>query len=243
MLDQMEGKRMTGIIAAPLLRMPRAVLFDLDGTLVDSAPDIAAATNELIATRGLPPLSLSDVKAMIGDGVKKLIERAFAASGAPLSVSELDQANDDMKPIYLRHVTGLATLMPGVRETLAHFHMGGIAMGVVTNKPQLAAREVLLHFRLTEFFGVIVGGDAVSHQKPAPDGLLIALDRLHAEPGEALMVGDSIADAGAARAAGMAVALVRGGYTRVPLEQIGADLVCDSMLDLPSALQQLSTAA
>jgi phosphoglycolate phosphatase len=239
----MEGKCMTGIAAAPLLRSPKAILFDLDGTLVDSAPDIAAATNELLATRGLPPLSLPEVKAMIGDGVRKLIERAFAASGAPLSASELDQANDDMKPIYLRHVTGLATLMPGVRETLAHFHMAGIAMGVVTNKPQLAAREVLLHFGLTEFFGVIVGGDAVSHQKPAPDGLLMALDRLHAEPGVALMVGDSIADAGAARAAGTAVALVRGGYTQVPLEEIGADLVCDSMLDLPSALQALSAAA
>jgi phosphoglycolate phosphatase len=239
----MEGNRMTGIVAAPLLRSPKAILFDLDGTLVDSAPDIAAAVNELLATRGLPPLSLSDIKSMIGDGVRKLIERAFAASGTPLSATELDQAHETMKPIYLRHVTDLATLMPGVRETLAHFHMAGIAMGVVTNKPQLAARQVLLHFGLTEFFGVIVGGDAVSHQKPAPDGLLMALDRLHAKPGDALIVGDSIADAGAARAAGMSVALVRGGYTQVPLEEIGADLVCDSMLELPAALQGLSTAA
>jgi phosphoglycolate phosphatase len=239
----MEGNRMTGIVAAPLLRSPKAILFDLDGTLVDSAPDITAAVNELLATRGLPPLSLSDIKSMIGDGVRKLIERAFAASGTPFSATELDQAHETMKPIYLRHVTDLATLMPGVRETLAHFHMAGIAMGVVTNKPQLAARQVLLHFGLTEFFGVIVGGDAVSHQKPAPDGLLMALDRLHAKPGDALMVGDSIADAGAARAAGMSVALVRGGYTQVPLEEIGADLVCDSMLELPAALQELSTAA
>jgi phosphoglycolate phosphatase len=239
----MEGNRMTGIVAAPVLRSPKAILFDLDGTLIDSAPDIAAAVNELLATRGLPPLSLSDIKSMIGDGVRKLIERAFAVSGTPLSATELDQAHETMKPIYLRHVTDLATLMPGVRETLAHFHMAGIAMGVVTNKPQLAARQVLLHFGLTEFFGVIVGGDAVSHQKPAPDGLLMALDRLHAKPGDALMVGDSIADAGAARAAGMSVALVRGGYTQVPLEEIGADLVCDSMLELPAALQELSTAA
>ena len=229
---------MTGIVAAPLLRTPSAILFDLDGTLVDSAPDIAAATNELLATRGLSPLSLPEIKAMIGDGVRKLIERAFAASGNPLSGIELDKANEAMKPIYLRHVTGLATLMPGVREALVHFHKAGMAMGVVTNKPQVAAREVLLHFGLTEFFGVIVGGDAVSHQKPAPDGLLLALDRLRAEPGNALMVGDSVADAGAARAAGVAVVLVHGGYTQVPLEEIGADLVCDSMLYLPAALQE-----
>jgi phosphoglycolate phosphatase len=237
----MEGESMT--LAAPLLPAPKAILFDLDGTLVDSAPDITAAVNELLATRGLPPLSLPRVTAMIGDGVRKLIERAFAASGVPLSSSELDRTHEAMKPIYLRHVTEHATLMPGVREALAHIHMAGIAMGVVTNKPHLAARQVLLHFGLIEFFGTIVGGDAVSHQKPAPDGLLMALDRLHAEPADALMVGDSVADAGAARAAGVAVVLVRGGYTQVPLEEIGADLVCDSMLELPAALQGLSTAA
>jgi phosphoglycolate phosphatase len=114
---------------------------------------------------------------------------------------------------------------------------------VVTNKPQLAARQVLLHFGLTDVLRAIVGGDAVSHPKPAPDGLLLALDRLHAAPGEALMVGDSTTDVEAARAAGMAVALVRGGYTQVPVEQLGADLVCDSMGDLPLALRGRQDAA
>jgi phosphoglycolate phosphatase len=224
-------------------RSKRAILFDLDGTLVDSAPDIAAAVNELLAGRGLPPLRVDQVKAMIGGGVRKLVERAFVASGAPLLASALEEANRAMAPIYRRHLTGLTRLMPGVREVLTHFHLNGVAMGVVTNKPQLAAREILLHFHLTEYLGAIVGGDAVTHLKPAPDALLLALDQLGVEPTDALMVGDSSSDVGAARAAGMPVVLLRGGYTQVPVEELGADLVCDSLLDLPSAMHRLQAAA
>ncbi|UCI28718.1 phosphoglycolate phosphatase [Mesorhizobium sp. B2-8-5] len=222
---------------------PRAILFDLDGTLIDSAPDIAAAVNELLAGRDLPPLSVDRVRAMIGGGVMKLVERAFAASGSRLAGSVLEEANRDMAPIYRRHLTGLTKLMPGVREVLTHFHLNGTAMGVATNKPQLATREILLHFHLTEYLGAIVGGDAVTNLKPAPDALLLALDQLGVEPYEALMVGDSISDVGAARAAGMPVVLLRGGYTHVPVEELGADLVCDSLLDLPSAMRRLRDAA
>ncbi|TIS52912.1 MAG: phosphoglycolate phosphatase [Mesorhizobium sp.] len=224
-------------------RSPRAILFDLDGTLIDSAPDIAAAVNELLAGRDLPPLRVDQVKAMIGGGVGKLVERAFAASGAPLAGGALEEANRAMAPIYRRHLTGLTRLMPGVREALTHFHLNALAMGVVTNKPQLAAREILLHFHLTEYLGAIVGGDAVTCLKPAPDALLLALDQLGVEPSDALMVGDSSSDVGAARAAGMPVVLLRGGYTQIPVEELGADLVCDSLLDLPSAMQRLQAAA
>ncbi|MDX8481108.1 phosphoglycolate phosphatase [Mesorhizobium sp. VK24D] len=224
-------------------RSPSAILFDLDGTLIDSAPDIAAAVNELLAGRDLPPLSVDQVKAMIGGGVRKLVERAFAASGSPLAGSAIEEANRVMAPIYRRHLTGLTRLMPAVREVLTHFHLNGTAMGVATNKPQLATREILLHFHLTEYLGAIVGGDAVTHLKPAPDALLLALAQLGVEPTDALMVGDSSGDVGAARAAGMPVVLLRGGYTQIPVEELGADLVCDSLLDLPSAMQRLRAAA
>ncbi|MER8576417.1 phosphoglycolate phosphatase [Mesorhizobium sp. M1338] len=220
-----------------------AILFDLDGTLIDSAPDIAAAVNELLAGHDLPPLHVDRVKAMIGGGVRKLVEQAFAASGAPLLASALEEANRAMAPIYRRHLTGLTRLMPGVREILTRFHLNGIAIGVVTNKPQLATREILLHFHLTEYLGAIVGGDAVIYLKPAPDSLLMALDQLGVEPTDALMVGDSSSDVGAARAAGMPVVLLRGGYTQVPVEELGADIVCDSLLDLPAAMQRLRAAA
>jgi phosphoglycolate phosphatase len=238
----MEGIRMSGSVDASF-RLPKAILFDLDGTLIDSAPDITSAVNELLDGRGLPPLTLAQVKSMIGNGVEKLVERAFAASGCPLSKSGLDEANREMAPIYRRHTTRLTRLMPGAAEALAQLHVAGVLMGVATNKPQLATREILLHFRLAERLGAIVGGDAVTRKKPAPDALLLALEQLRTDPHEALMVGDSIADVEAARGAGLPVAIVRGGYTQIPADELGADLVCDSLLDLPAALNGLRSAA
>ncbi|MBS3648352.1 phosphoglycolate phosphatase [Pseudaminobacter sp. 19-2017] len=224
------------------IRPPKAILFDLDGTLIDSAPDITAAVNELLAIYGLPPLSLPQVTAMIGRGVRVLIDEAFAASGMALDGAALDKAERVMAPIYLRHLTGRTRLMPGASEAIAELHAEGIAMAVVTNKPERAAREVLSHFGLVERMGAVVGGDAVSRKKPAPDGLFMALERLGHRAIDTVMVGDSGTDVTAARAAGMPVVLVRGGYTRVPLEELGADLVCDSLHDLPHALNALNLA-
>jgi phosphoglycolate phosphatase len=180
---------------------------------------------------------------MIGNGVEKLVERAFAASGRPLSQTGLEEANREMAPIYRRHTTRLTRLMPGAAEALAQLHVAGVLMGVATNKPQLATREILQHFRLAERLGVIVGGDAVTRKKPAPDALLLALEQLRTEPHEALMVGDSVTDVESARAAGLPVAIIRGGYTQIPADELGADLVCDSLLDLPAALNGLRSAA
>jgi len=221
-------------------RWPKAVLFDLDGTLIDSAPDITAAVNELLENYDLPSLSLAQVKTMIGEGVRKLVERAFAASDAKLSEANLEEAFQAMGTIYYRHLTQFTRLMPGAAETLVRLHSSGIRLGVVTNKPQVAARTILLHFRLAERLGTIIGGDAVMHGKPAPDALLLALQQLDVLPEEALMVGDSATDVAAARAAEMPVAVVRGGYSRVPLEELEADFICR---DLPALLAAIESAA
>lgn len=222
---------------------PRAILFDLDGTLVDSAPDLAASVNELLTRHGLPQLTVDQVKAMIGGGLRMLAEKAFAAAGGPVTGAALDEAERELVAIYLGQLTRMTRLMPGAEEAVVRFHAAGIAIGVVTNKPQVATREILLHFRLADRIGAIVGGDAVLNKKPAPDALLLALDRLGVEPGDALMVGDSAADVEAARAAGMPVAIVRGGYSVVPVEKLGADLVCDSLHELPAATLSLRPAA
>jgi len=216
---------------------PKAVLFDLDGTLVDSAPDIAAAVNELLSTRKLQPLDLAQVTSMIGNGMEKLVERAFAASGMPLGGADLERAQKDMLPIYLRHTTEFTKLYPGVRELLVTLQADGVALAVVTNKPQAATQDVLDHFGLSAMLGAVIGGDAVAHKKPAPDAIILALDRLGVTTADALMVGDSAADVGAARAAGVPVVLVRGGYTGVPVEKLGADALLDSIAKLPAILR------
>lgn len=217
-------------------RPPTAVLFDLDGTLIDSAPDIAAAVNELLGSRNLPPLTVPQVTLMIGNGVEKLVERAFAAIGQLLTPGELEQALREMKPIYLRHVVDRTTLMPGALEALSSLRGRGIALGVVTNKPSAATHEILSHFGFAEMLGVVVGGDDVANKKPAPDALFLASERLGAKPADTVMVGDSRADVDAARAAGLRSVLVRGGYSQTPVEELGADLVIDGLGDLVEAI-------
>ena len=220
---------------APLLAgrpdgWPKAVLFDLDGTLIDSAPDIAAATNELMAQHDLPAHSLADVRAMIGNGVAKLVERAFAARGRPLEGGALDDAVAEMMPIYGRHLTRLTTVLPGARESLAALSGAGLKLAVVSNKPMPFTRAVVDHYGFSPFLSVVQGAQPGIAEKPAPDMLFAALAR---------MDGDSAADARSAEAAGMAVVLVRGGHSLAAMDALGADHVLDSLEDLPALLGTL----
>ena len=219
------------------------MLFDLDGTLIDSAPDLAAAVNELLALRGRGPLTLAQVTSMIGNGVEKLVERAIAASGEALGPEALKREQMAMIGIYAKHLTGLTVLMPGAREALDALHGDGISLGLVTNKPQRFVETVLDHFGLSALLGVAIGGDAGVPKKPAPDMLLAAVEQFGVAPADAVMVGDSAADVDSARAAGIASVIVRGGYTNVPAERLGADIVIDDMTELAAALGQGSSRA
>lgn len=214
------------------LGQPHAILFDLDGTLIDSAPDLADAVNTLLQDRGHAPLDLPVVTAMIGNGIRKLVERAFAASGHPVSGSELDGAYDAMLEIYGARLTNRTVLLEGARTTMATLAGAGLKLGVVTNKPQRFTETILEHFRLSAFADVVIGGDAGFERKPAPDMVLAALSRLGVHPSAALMVGDSPADAKSSRAAGVPVVLLRGGYTTVPVEDLEADAIIDRLEEL-----------
>lgn len=225
------------------MTLPRAVLFDLDGTLIDSAPDIHAATNRLLARHGLGPLTLAQVKSMIGNGVKKLVERAYAACGRPLGAAALEAEFAVMLEIYFDHLTVLTTLMPGARETVYAMRVQGIALGVVTNKPQRFTEAILDHFGLAGAFGAVVGGDVGHVKKPAPDMLLAALERLGVAPRDAVMIGDSAADVRSARAAGVRAIVVEGGYTNVPAAELGGDIVVPGFAEIPGALDTFFTRA
>lgn len=215
---------------------PQALLFDLDGTLIDSAPDLAASANQVLARQGLGPLDLDAVRAMIGHGVRALIDQAFRACNAPLDSAGLDDAEAAMMAIYGTHMTVLTTLMPGALPALKKGQDDGHAIGLVTNKPFGLTRSIIDHLGIAGYFDVVIGGDFGLPPKPAPDLLLAALAQLNLTASDAIMVGDSVTDVTAARSAGIVCVAVEGGYSDRPAAALGAEHVIASLDDLPALL-------
>lgn len=229
----------------PLVRrtptaFPRAVLFDLDGTLIDSVPDITLAVAELMATEGLDPFPEADVRVMVGHGLRVLVQRALKARGRDLEPAAFDAVIARMLEIYPRHLTGRTALLPGVVDCLAGLRANGCVLGLVTNKMQTASVTVLEHFGLSEHFVVIIG-DQVRPSglapKPKPDMLLFALSRMKVAPRDAIMVGDSAADMELAAHAGIFSVAVRNGYSNVPLETLDPGIIIDTLADMPKAIE------
>jgi len=221
---------------------PSAILFDLDGTLIDSVPDLASSVNVVLAEEGLAPFTPAEVRLMVGGGVKLLVQRAFAARGVELAGAPLEARTGRMMAVYAERLTDETTLLPGVREIVAHYVGCGTRLGVVTNKPEAAVHAILRHFGIDDAFAVVVG-DRVLPRKPAPDMLLHALQVVGRPAARAVMVGDSVTDVEAARAAGLPAIVVRGGYTSVPVEALEADAIAEDLFDLPRALGEFRTLA
>ncbi|HTJ57321.1 MAG TPA: HAD-IA family hydrolase [Devosiaceae bacterium] len=219
----------------------RAALFDLDGTLIDSVPDIAEAVAELLATEGLPRQPDEAVRKMVGRGVPTLVERAFIAAGRPLDAEGHAMMVERMMEIYPRHLVAKTVLMPGVREALDALAARGIKLAIVTNKPEVFCEEILSHMGLLNDFDLVLGDRPAVNgrllaRKPAPDMLLFALEELGVPPAEAIMVGDSGNDIESAKAGNIYAVGIRGGYTPAPLEEFGADIVLDTMAELPRVI-------
>ncbi|MCB8819008.1 phosphoglycolate phosphatase [Microvirga rosea] len=208
----------------------KAVLFDLDGTLVDSARDLQDALNALLGEEGLRPVSLVETKAMVGDGVAKLVERALLATGG--NVSRLDSLVGRFLEIYELNPTRHTQAYSDVGEVLGTLHRQGVRLGVVTNKPLVATTDILKALGLADLFRSIIGGDSLSQRKPHPAPLQLALRQLQVQPSEALMVGDNYHDVQAARAAGVPVVAVTYGYSHKPPSELGADALIDTMPEL-----------
>jgi phosphoglycolate phosphatase len=214
-----------------------ALIFDLDGTLVDSLPDLAAALAATLREIGAPALSSAAVRGMIGDGTPALVARALAARGLPASL--LDERLARFMALYEAAPVARTRPYPGVTETLAALRGDGRRLAVCTNKPQQAALAVLRGLALDGFFAAVVGGDVLAVKKPDPAHLRAAIAALGAAQGEAVMIGDNEHDVAMAKAAGVPVILVRYGYHRVPLETLAADLQIDAFSELPDALARL----
>lgn len=222
---------------------PQAVLFDLDGTLVDSAPDIHAALNETLASYGEPPFTLEAVTRMVGRGVPVLIERTWDGLGKSIDPAERDRVVDRFLAIYEPRATELTTLTAGASEATRALVDAGTPIGVVTNKPEAATREILSHFGLSELMQVVVGGDAGPAKKPEPGLLLLACERLGLAGDQVVFVGDSENDVAAAKAAGMAVVVLRDGYTSIAADDLGADAVIARLDGLGAAVSTLRPAS
>lgn len=215
---------------------PAAIVWDLDGTLVESAPDLANALNSLLVEQGQHTHAVDKVRTMIGHGVGKLIERGFRAAGSPLSDQQVRDLEPRFMEIYMACATENTYLVKHAREALEHFYHAGVRQGLCTNKPVGVTHQILQKLDIAGFFGSVIGGDSTPEKKPDPLPLQTCLAELGVSADQALMVGDSGADVGAARSAGVPVILVPDGYTGAPAETLGADHVVDSIADVKAKL-------
>ena len=215
-----------------------ALVFDLDGTLVDSLLDLHAALNEMLHEIGKPPLSQSAVRRMIGDGTPKLVERGLAAAGAPPDADGTRLRR--FLAIYEAASVARTRAYPGVPEVLRELAQSGRKLAICTNKPQRATLAVLRGLGLDGLFAAVVGGDALPVRKPDPGHLLGTLAMLGVGVDAAVMIGDGENDAAVAKAAGVPVILMRYGYARVPPERLGAAAVLDDFRELPAAVERIA---
>jgi phosphoglycolate phosphatase len=220
----------------------KAVVFDLDGTLIDSVPDLCAALNRLLADLGRPPLSNDEVKTMVGDGVRVLLQRALEARGGLLAEDAMDGAYRAFIADYEANSSVETRPFSGAEMALSRLKQAGVGVGVCTNKPQHATETVLSALGLAPFVDAVVGGDALPDGVRKPDGrhLLAVLEKLGVGADDALLVGDSPADIGCGKAAGVPTIAVSFGYPKMPVEKLNADLVIDAFAELEGALARLS---
>lgn len=216
---------------------PLNLVFDLDGTLIDSAPQIHAAANIVFGNMGLPPFSHETVRGFIGNGVGVLVSRLMAHHNLDKDSRLLSELVEHFISIY-EEAFDLTTLYTGVSTVLSELDSAGYRLAICTNKPERPTRAVLRHFELDSLFPVVLGGDTLPQRKPDPEPLREALRRMG--PGKALFIGDSEVDAETARAAKVPLALYTGGYRKAAAESLGAKLVFDDHAALPRLIRHIA---
>ncbi len=210
----------------------KSLVFDLDGTLIDSYPDIAGAANALLASHGLPLIEPLDFRKRIGNGMYLLLREALEAGLGPLSEADYERERDAFRALYMDRLTQETSVFPGVSATLERLQEAGYTLSICTNKARVAALPLTEHFGLQLAMDHIICGDSVAVMKPDPMGLHYIAEQTGITPEATLMVGDSITDCNAARNAGCGMALMTYGYRRHAVEELDFDYRCDCFSDL-----------
>jgi phosphoglycolate phosphatase len=216
------------------------VIYDLDGTLIDSARDMCVAVSRVLADHGLPPISDHDARIFMGQGSKVTIGKAFAKNGRTLDDIALSAATREFVRYYEADPVSHTTAFDGVADVVARFGRLGLKQGVCTNKFERPARMILEHLKLMPPIADVAGADTFPVRKHDPRHILMLIERMGRQAGRAVMVGDSIHDAQAAHRAGIPAVLVSWGYTDTPASELGADAVIDRFDALPDALSRLA---
>ncbi len=214
-----------------------SITFDLDGTLVDTAPDLVRVLNQVIAPDGLDPVAVEDARSLIGFGSMAMIRQAYDNSGRDLSENHALSVQQKFLALYAQDLTQVSRAYPGVPETLAQLKRNGAQLSVCTNKPGVMARPLLEQLGLSQFFDRIIGAGDTPASKPSPEHIFTAVG--HRGVSNIVMIGDGAPDVLAARAAKVPVILMSYGYSPISVHTFGADAVLRSFRDLPSALNDV----
>lgn len=219
--------------------LPRAVVFDLDGTLVDSVDDISRLLNIVLGEDGVATFSGHEVRSLMGEGVRALIAKALRARGVPGRDDRIEQLKDRFLDLYCGRPVALTTAFPFVAEVLGQLAGQGVSVGICTNKAKRPAQLILEALGLDRHVGAVVGADSGFGQKPDPAPLLACASMLGVPASTVVYVGDHHIDVETARAARVPVVAVAFGYSGVPAGDLGADRTISCLSELPAAIRGL----
>src|SRR3954452_8232828 len=215
------------------------VVFDLDGTLVDTAPDLINALNYVLNREGLPEVPAQTARKAIGAGARRLIERGLELEGRSLSVDDVTRLTGDLIDHYAAHIADMSRPFEGLEGALDELSGRGYGFAVCTNKLEWLSKLLLDKLGLSSRFSAICGPDTFGVSKPDPEILRGTIERAGGDIGRAVMVGDSGTDVATARAANVPVVAVDFGYTEIPVAELAADRVISRFADLPAAVFEL----
>ena len=222
------------------MHKPDMILIDVDGTLVDSVPDLAFCVDTMMTALGRPPHGEARVREWVGNGVERLVRRALvgALQGEP-DEADFDRAYPLFLDLYAENTSKRSCLYPGVREGMDLLKSAGYQLGCVTNKAAQFTEPLLKDLGIFDDFSIVISGDTLSTKKPDPAPLLHAAEFFGCEPANALMIGDSVSDVAAARAAGFQIVCMTYGYNHgVDIREAAPDAVIDSFVEVKPLLEQ-----